>query len=100
MELQERIHSEFIKRLNGDKKMIDFITCPICLEVYQSGERIPCKLKCQHIMCKNCAEDWLQKVSFKRFIVIVFYYKIFIAIRSSPVPNMQNALHSKRYKSN
>ena len=71
MELQERIHSEFIKRLNGDKKMIDFITCPICLEVYQSGERIPCKLKCQHIMCKNCAEDWLQKVSFKWFIVII-----------------------------
>ena len=41
----------------------DLITCQICLERFQSaGERLPCKLKCPHIMCKKCAEDWLKKV--------------------------------------
>ena len=41
----------------------DLITCQICLQRFQSaGERIPCKLKCPHIMCKKCAEDWLKKV--------------------------------------
>ena len=42
----------------------DLITCQICLERFQSaGERIPCKLKCPHIMCKKCADSWLTKVS-------------------------------------
>ena len=43
----------------------DLTTCQICLERFQSaGERIPCKLKCPHTMCKKCADDWLEKVSF------------------------------------
>ena len=42
----------------------DLITCQICLERFQSaGERIPCKLKCPHIMCRKCADDWLEKVT-------------------------------------
>ena len=58
--------------MNENKKMRDnindFITCQICLEQFQStGKRIPCKLKCPHIMCKECADGWLQKVSFKWF---------------------------------
>ena len=43
----------------------DLTTCQICLERFQSaGERISCKLKCPHIMCKKCADDWLEKVRF------------------------------------
>ena len=58
--------------MNENKKMRgninDLITCQICLEQFQStGERIPCKLKCPHVMCKECADGWLQKVSFKWF---------------------------------
>ena len=38
----------------------DLITCQICYEQFQAaGERIPCKLKCPHIMCKKCAEGWI-----------------------------------------
>ena len=46
------------------EKIIDLITCQICFERFQSaGERTPCKLRCPHIMCKKCAEDWLKMVS-------------------------------------
>ena len=45
----------------------DLITCQICTERFQSaGERIPCKLKCPHIMCKKCATGWLKKVRFAK----------------------------------
>ena len=47
----------------------DLITCQICLERFQpAGERIPCKLKCPHIMCKQCADGWLKAVS--RLLII------------------------------
>ena len=63
-----------INTLKGQTKQMsdninDLITCQICLERFQSaGERIPCKLKCPHIICKRCADDWLRRVSFKWFI--------------------------------
>ena len=48
-----------------ERDISDLITCQICSEQFQSaGERIPCKLKCQHIICKKCAEQWLNRVSF------------------------------------
>ena len=50
----------------------NLITCQICLERFQSaGERIPCKLKCPHIMCKKCSEDWLKMVSFSWDILTI-----------------------------
>ena len=58
------------QKINTLKEIInDLITCLICLEQFQSaGERFPCKLNCPHIICKRCADDRLQRVSFKWFI--------------------------------
>ena len=64
------------------KKIDAIVTCPICEEKFESrnvfssrhlftfsctksknvlsGERIPSKLKCTHIVCHQCAQGWLQ----------------------------------------
>ena len=61
----EIIDEQEYERIDLNDKIDDLITCQICLEWFQSaGERIPCKLKCPHIMCKKCAESWLKKVNF------------------------------------
>ena len=88
----------------------DLITCQICLERFQSaGERIPCKLKCPHIMCKKCADIWLTKVIRCTVIMQIFFTSVkenfggnlnFIGARSSTVPNMQNTLRPERYQPN
>ena len=79
-DLVKELEEELVKELKfslDDRKHIDdlsntindLITCQICYEKFQSnGERIPCKLKCPHIICKKCAEGWITtRVSVYRF---------------------------------
>ena len=67
-DLVKELENELVKELKfslDDRNDLnntinDFITCQICYEQFQSnGERIPCKLKCPHIICKKCAVGWI-----------------------------------------
>ena len=66
-ELEKQL--EFLRQQNESltKKIDSMVTCPICEERFEStGERIPSKLKCSHIVCHRCAQDWLKtKASFQ-----------------------------------
>ena len=60
-ELEKQL--EFFKEQNESltKKIDAIVTCPICEEKFEStGERIPSKLKCSHIVCHQCAQGWLK----------------------------------------
>jgi len=60
-ELEKQL--EFFKQQNDSltKKIDAIVTCPICEEKFEStGERIPSKLKCSHIVCHQCAQGWLK----------------------------------------
>ena len=36
--------------------------CRICMNDYEPlGERVRMKLRCSHVICKECAESWLVK---------------------------------------
>tara|TARA_B100000900_G_scaffold411560_1_gene431502 strand:+ start:1166 stop:1747 length:582 start_codon:yes stop_codon:yes gene_type:complete len=35
---------------------VDSEICPICLEELE----VPCKTQCNHIICKNCIEEWFK----------------------------------------
>ena len=61
IESQQRHSFNLMEDINELSNTInDLITCQICYEQFQAaGERIPCKLKCPHIMCKKCAEGWI-----------------------------------------
>ena len=66
-ELEKQL--EFLRQQNESlkKKNDSMVTCSICEERYEStGGRIPSKLKCSHIVCHRCAQDWLKtKASFR-----------------------------------
>ena len=55
-----------LKTVNTDlelisKKFEQMTSCSICDEKYEStGERAPVKLKCSHVFCLNCANNWLK----------------------------------------
>ena len=68
-ELEKQL--EYFRQQNESltKKIDSIVTCPICEEKFEStGERIPSKLKCSHIVCHQCAQGWLRtKASFQIF---------------------------------
>ena len=77
-DIQEKL---LIENEKLQRDINDLITCQICSEKFQSaGEYIACKLKCQHIMCKKCAEQWLNRVSFNFLLLTLkyncYYYRL------------------------
>ncbi|CBY37340.1 unnamed protein product [Oikopleura dioica] len=55
-----------LKTVNTDlelisKKFEQMTSCSLCDERYEStGEQAPVKLKCSHVFCSNCANNWLK----------------------------------------
>ncbi|KAI8511003.1 hypothetical protein Bbelb_119190 [Branchiostoma belcheri] len=42
----------------GEPEEVDLLTCPICLEAFDSDERKPRSLQCLHTFCHDCLEDF------------------------------------------
>lgn len=59
--LEKELNSIRTQNQELKKKYDAVFTCPICDEGFESsGNRIPSKLKCQHIVCHSCAHEWLK----------------------------------------
>jgi len=63
-ELEDQIVA--LKTVNSDlesisKKFEQVTSCSLCDEKYEStGERAPVKLKCSHVFCSKCSNNWLK----------------------------------------
>ena len=59
-----------LKIVNADlesisKKFEQVTSCCLCDEKYEStGERAPVKLKCSHVFCSKCTNNWLKSQVF------------------------------------
>ncbi|XP_078666706.1 uncharacterized protein LOC144908741 [Branchiostoma floridae x Branchiostoma belcheri] len=42
----------------GEPEEVDLLTCPICLEAFDSDRRKPRSLQCLHTFCHDCLEDF------------------------------------------
>ena len=63
-ELEDQIAA--LKTVNTDlesisKKFEQVTSCSLCDEKYEStGKHAPVKLKCRHVFCSHCANNWLK----------------------------------------
>ncbi|XP_078615370.1 E3 ubiquitin-protein ligase TRIM32-like [Branchiostoma floridae x Branchiostoma japonicum] len=42
----------------GEPEEVDLLTCPICLEAFDSDQRKPRSLQCLHTFCHGCLQDF------------------------------------------
>lgn len=57
--LQSELAKQKLENEQNKSTIVSLTTCNICEHEYNS-DRFPCKLRCSHIVCHNCANWWLE----------------------------------------